>query len=112
MKPLFSRVLLKREKPGKIGSIHLPAEAQARHAATKCRVMAKGPNAADQIRIGSWVLIGKFAGDWIDSDGKPVPDGEYFICQDEDILCELEDEDERADDRASDRAEPGWAAVG
>lgn len=109
MKPLFSRVLLKREKPGKIGSIHVPKNFQERHATTKCLVVSKGPNAAGQITVGSWVLIGKFAGDWIDSDGKAVPDGEYFIVQDEDILCELEQEDER---RAEDRAEPGWAAVG
>ena len=105
MKPKFSRVLLKREKPGKIGSIHLPDEFQQRHATTKCFVVDKGPNAADQITVGSWVLIGKFAGDWIDSDGKAVPDGEFFIVQDEDILCELESENER-------REEPGWAAVG
>lgn len=93
MKPLFSRVLLKRDQPAKIGHIYLPDEFQQRHATTKCLVVAKGPNAADQITVGSWVLIGKFAGDWIDSDGKAVPDGEFFIVEDEDILCELEQEE-------------------
>lgn len=104
MKPLFSRVLLRRDRPAKIGNIHLPPDSQIRHATTKCLVVTKGPNAAEQITVGSWVLIGKFAGDWIDSDGKAVPDGEFFIVQDEDILCELESEDER-------RAEP-LSAVG
>ena len=105
MKPLFSRVLLKREKAEKIGSLHVPPEFQQRHAKTKCLVVAKGDNASDQVRVVSYVLIGKFAGDWIDAEGNAVPDGEYFIVQDEDILCELEDEDERA------RPEPGWAAA-
>ena len=109
MKPLFSRVLLKREKADKIGSIYVPDESKDRQSTTKCLVVDKGPNAADQITVGSWVLIGKYAGDWIDSDGKAVPDGEYFIVQDEDILCELESEDER---REPERAEPSWAAVG
>jgi co-chaperonin GroES (HSP10) len=96
--------LLRREKPDKIGSIHVPQEFAVRQASTKCKVIDKGPQADEQIRIGSNVLIGKFAGEWIDESGSPVPEGEYFIVQDEDIVAELED-----DGRA---AEPGWAAVG
>jgi co-chaperonin GroES (HSP10) len=108
IKPLFARVLLEREKPEKIGSIHVPQEFAARQASTKCRVVAKGPNADESIRIGSWVLIGKFAGDWIDEDGKPVPEGQFYICQDEDIIAELEDE-RRDDHRATEHT---WTADG
>ena len=93
IKPLFARVLLQRDKVSKIGHIYIPPSGEKRHAAWKCQVIAKGPDADEQIRIGSWVIVGEYAGQWINANGKPVAqpdDAEFYICQDEDILVELQ----------------------
>lgn len=94
LKPYFARVLLRREKFEKAGSILIPTDQQKRYASTRCVVLAKGPDASDQIAVGSTVLIGQHAGAWINADGKPASEGddEYFIAQDEDILCEVSDD--------------------
>ena len=92
LKPLFARVLLERPKKQKQGSIIIPEMAQSRHASLKCKVLDKGPTADPSINIGSYVLIGRHAGDWLSAEGNPVPNmdqAEFYICQDEDILCEV-----------------------
>lgn len=94
MKPLFARVLLERDKPQKIGSIHLPEESKERLALLKCKVAAVGPTCDETIKPGQQVVIGRHAGDWINSEGVPglPPDDtkQYFIVQDEDILAIVE----------------------
>lgn len=96
MRPLFSRVLLEREIPKKIGNIHLADESQKRLAFTRCKVIATGPTCDDEIDdlIGKNVLIGQYAGDWINAEGIPgVPSDEtkqYYIVQEQDILAVLE----------------------
>lgn len=89
IEPLFARVLLHREKREKIGTIILPENQQKRLSSLKCKVVAKGPGADESIEVGSEVLLGRFAGDWINEDGEPgEPDvAEYYIAQDEDILA-------------------------
>lgn len=88
IKPLFARVLLQRERAKKIGNIILPDDAQRKHAFTKARVIAVGPSADDSIEVGAEVLIGRYAGDWLNEDGSPgQTEDEYFIVQDEDILA-------------------------
>lgn len=95
-RPLFARVLLEREIPKKVGSILLADESQKRLAFTKCRIIATGPTCDEGVAelIGKNVLIGRFAGDWINADGIPgVPSDDtkqYYIVQDEDILAALE----------------------
>lgn len=91
LRPLFARILLRREKQKMIGNIHLPPNAQKRHASLKCEVLEVGPDAHPCIEVGMTVLVGKFAGDWLDESGNPVPDDEgvLFICTDEDILCQV-----------------------
>lgn len=92
MKPLFARVLLERPKLEKKGSIIIPEAAQTRHATLKCKVLAKGPTADESIKVGSYVIIGQHSGAWISAEGAPVPmleDSDYFIVNDEDILCEV-----------------------
>ena len=92
LKPLFARVLLEREKAIKVGNILLPDSAAKRHASLKCRVLAKGPNADESIRIGSMVIIGMHAGAWLNAEGKSVAqpeDAELYIVVDEDIICEV-----------------------
>lgn len=100
LKPLFGRVLLERNRMEKIGAIILPDSAKERHASLKCKVIALGDN-AEGVEEGQTVLIGRNSGAWLDKDGNPVPrepePGEiaYFIVQDEDILCIVEDEEEQ-----------------
>ena len=85
----------------KIGNILLPDSAKERHASLKCNVIALGPT-ADGVQVGQTVLIGRNAGAWLDKDGNPVPSepepGEvaYYIVQDEDILCTVEDDKQKA----------------
>lgn len=94
MRPLFARVLLRREKLARVGSLLVPSDVQKKHATLKCKVIAKGPTADEDVPLGANVLLGRFAGDWINAEGKPVTsedDDEFFICQDEDILAVLEE---------------------
>lgn len=95
MYPTFARVLLERPRVEKIGKILVPAEAQQRLAFLKCTVFDVGPTCDETIKPGQEVLIGRHAGDWINSDGVPgiPPDDtkEYFIVQDEDILAIVKD---------------------
>lgn len=95
LKPLFARVLLKRPRADKRGSIYIPETAQQRHATLRCEVLAKGPAVDSSINVGATVLIGQYAGAWLDEEGNQVPEGEFFICADEDILCEVSEDDER-----------------
>lgn len=89
--PLFARVLLQRDKQEKSGSIYIPPSAQKRMARMACTVLAVGPGCDDSIQEGMRVLLGRFSGDWINEEGEPgEPDvSEFYICQDEDILCEI-----------------------
>ncbi len=94
MTPLFARVLLKREKPTKLGNIHIPEEYQDRHAGDKCLVVAVGFGCEPEMAslVGRWVLKGRHSGAWLDSDGKVIPDGEYYICEEGDLLAVLDEE--------------------
>lgn len=97
LKPLFARVLLERQKADKVGSIFVPAEAAKRHATLRCRVLACGPEADSSIQPDMEVIIGLHTGTWINADGRPIasPDtAEYFIVQDEDILCVVGESDD------------------
>lgn len=89
LQPLFARVLLKREKVDKKGSIYIPESVQERYAGLKCEVLAVGPNADESIKVGDSVIIGKYSGTWVDEDGKVTPEGEYYICNDEDLLAKV-----------------------
>lgn len=93
LKPLYARVLLKREEL-KTGSIIVPEEAKARHAPTKGVVIAKGPDADDAVEIGKTYLWGAFAGAWLNKDGTPYTGGEdqYYVCADEDLIAEVVDD--------------------
>ena len=96
MKPLFARVLLERPKEEQSkGGVIIPKESQRRLARTRCRVIDVGPTCNPEIRnlIGEYVLIGRHSGDWINLEGIPgLPDDgtkEFFIVQEEDLLCAL-----------------------
>lgn len=95
LRPLFARVLLQRDKLEKVGSILIPSEQQKRYAKTRGKVIAIGPTVDESIQVGMTVLVGQHAGGWVNADGDPASDTakeEFFIVQDEDILCVIEDE--------------------
>lgn len=84
LKPKFGRVLLEREKL-KSSTIIIPDGADKRNAHAFGKVVAVGPTCDESIAVGTTVIIGKFAGDWI-----KTPDGrEMYIVQDEDVLAEV-----------------------
>lgn len=89
-KPLFGRVIIKRDVEEKRGSIILPDA--KRHARSEGTVIAKGPTADETIEIGQRVIFGKHAGAWLDGTFSKMgdEDGTIFICQDEDILAIVE----------------------
>ena len=92
IKPLFARVLLKREKPEKIGSIFIPTDAAKRNAPLRGVAVATGPTCAPTIHVGRTYLLGQYAGAWVNEKGQVVPagdDAEFFIVQDEDLLAEV-----------------------
>jgi len=89
-KPLFSRVLIKREVESKKGSIIIPDNIAKRHSSCIGVVVDKGETASDNVSIGDQVIFGKNAGAWLDSTYGTKgenDDGTLYICQDEDILA-------------------------
>ena len=95
--PLFARVLMKREAL-KSGKIIITQAAGMRNAPTRGEVIAKGPSADPSIIVGKSYVFGQHAGTWLRADGKVVQniEGEqgevYFVCQDEDLICEVTEE--------------------
>lgn len=81
--PLFARVLLKRDKVEKIGSIILPDTAHNKYNPEEGIVVAIGHTVDEIIAdlIGKKVMFAKYSGAWIKIQGD-----EYFMCQDEDLL--------------------------
>ncbi len=94
LKPLFARVLLRREKFEKSGSIIIPESQHKRYSSLRCIVLGKGLEADPSIKVGSTVLVGQHAGAWVNAEGNPAADNdeeEFFLCQDEDLLCTIEE---------------------
>lgn len=90
-KPLFGRVIIKREIQSITKGGIIIANAK-RHAKTEGIVVAIGPN-VDGVKEGDQVIFGKHAGTWLDatySGAAENDDGTMFICQDEDILAIVE----------------------
>ena len=88
MKPLFDKVLIKRETlEDKLKStLIIPDTAARRNAPQTGIILAIGPD-TEQVEVGQRVLFGLHAGSFI-------PDGDkddVFVCLDVDVLCVLED---------------------
>lgn len=81
--PLFARVLLKREKVDKIGSIILPDTATGKYNPEEGILVAAGHTVDESISdlIGKKVMFAKYSGAWL-----KIQDEEYFMCQEEDLL--------------------------
>ena len=84
-KPLFARVLIKRDQLTSTKLI-VREDISQRNAPAWGILMAAGPTVSEDIKelVGKRVYFGMHAGGWIkDKDGE-----QYYICQDEDLLCE------------------------
>lgn len=92
IKPVFARVVIRRDsiKEKAKSSLIIPPDAAKRNAPATGMVLAVGPNVAKEIQPGQHVVFGQHAGTYIDHEGT-----EYFVCNDEDIICEIEHERER-----------------
>lgn len=92
-RPVFARVLIKREVLAKQGSILVPIHLQKRHARSEGIIVALGETASETLKVGQKVIFGIHAGAWLDASAGVKgenDDGTLFICQDEDILAIIE----------------------
>jgi len=84
IKPLFDRVLLKKEdKPQMHGAIYIP-----KSEADKCNIMtviATGDNSKDIVKKGERIILHKFAGVEIETS-----EGKFTIAKITDILAKEE----------------------
>jgi len=96
LKPLFARVLLRREKLTKVGSIIIPEKMQKTHACTRGVVEAIGDGVdPETVKVGHTYIFGRYAGAWIGEDMKPSDDessAAYYVLKDEDLIAEVCDE--------------------
>lgn len=100
-RPLFGRVLIKREVANKSNGVIIPETIAKRHARCEGKVIAKGAT-AEGVELGDHVIFGRNAGAWLDNTYSMAKtavggigvqdnnDGTLFICQDEDILAVVE----------------------
>lgn len=81
--PLFARVLLKREKVDKVGSIYLPDSSKGKFDSDEGILVAIGHTVEPEIKelLGKRVMFAKYSGAWI-----KINEEEYFMCQEEDLL--------------------------
>lgn len=102
-KPLFGRVLIKREIQTKTeGGVIVPDSIAKRHSRCEGVIIATGHTCDEAVKVGMHVVFGKHAGAWLDNtyslaknpNGqigvKDNDDGTLFICQDEDLLAIIE----------------------
>jgi co-chaperonin GroES (HSP10) len=94
LKPLFGRVLLRREKLKTTTSLILPTEAARKNARFRGEVLACGPTCEDDIKalVGKTVLFGIYAGTWINEDGtvSSSDTSDLFMCAEEDLIAVVE----------------------
>lgn len=84
LRPLFDRVLLKREEL-KAGSIIIPETAKDRNAPSRGTVVAVGPTCEGSVKVGDRVLFGQHAGATLKVDGV-----ENYVVAEEDIIAVVE----------------------
>lgn len=93
LRPLFARVLIKRDRL-KSNGIIIPDSVQKRHAPATGIILDVGEACEESVRDlrGKKVLFGLHAGAWVNPDGTAVTseeEMEFFVCQDEDIIAEV-----------------------
>lgn len=93
IKPKFARVVIERDSVldqfsalKKAGFEAAGARDHIAHA--HGTVIAVGPECDESIQVGMRVLFGRYAGMWM-----TVNDDDVFVCQDEDIVAEIDKAD-------------------
>lgn len=93
LKPLFARVLLRREKL-KSSKLILLDETQRKNARFRGEVLAVGPTCEPDIKelVGKTVTFGIYAGTWINEDGtvSSSDSTDLFVCSEEDLIAVVE----------------------
>jgi co-chaperonin GroES (HSP10) len=94
LKPLFGRVLLRREKLKTKTSLLLPNEVARKNARFRGELLSCGSTCEDDIKalVGKTVLFGIYAGTWINEDGTVSSSDEtdLFMCAEDDLLAVVE----------------------
>ena len=85
--PLTNRILLKREKLK--STLIIPEDAVKRNARCRGVCVAVGPDAREGIEVEKTYVWGAHAGAWIDEEGRQSAEGEFYITNDDDLLCEV-----------------------
>ena len=85
LRPLFDRVLLKREELKTATGLIIPDAAKERNAPTRGVVIAIGPTCTGAVTMGDRVLFGVHAGAPLKVDG-----AEVFVVAEEDIIAIVE----------------------
>jgi len=80
LKPLFSRIIVKRKEVEKVGSIIIPVNSQQMKA-TEGEVVAIGSE-VDTVKVGEVVFFGKYSGAELERNGE-----KYVLMNEEDVLC-------------------------
>jgi co-chaperonin GroES (HSP10) len=84
LQPQFDKLIIARERPDKVGSVLLPDTAKAYMSKNLGRIVAVGPNADENLKVGQAVIFGRSAGDW---QKLPGSEQEVFFALDTDIIC-------------------------
>lgn len=97
--PMFDRVLIKREKFAKTNSLLIiPKKVEKNNAPSRGIVVSVGPtagtydrngNKVESVTVGMKVIFAKHAGVEV-TLGEDEDTVEYWLVQDEDILCKIE----------------------
>ena len=92
LKPLYARVVLRRDTLKSKTGLMVPQQYAKRNAPSRGVVIAKGPTASDEVEVGKTYLFGMHAGVWVNEQGIAAPDestAQLYLCSDEDLLCEV-----------------------
>lgn len=85
LRPLFDRVLLKREELKTATGLIIPDAAKERNAPTRGEVVALGETCEGKVKIGDRVLFGVHAGAPLRVDGV-----DNYVVAEEDIIAVIE----------------------
>ena len=80
--PMGNRVLLKKDEAVEKTASGLLLAASAKEESTMATVLAVGPDAPEQLKVGDRVIYSKFASNTLDVDGQECP-----LAEGKDILA-------------------------
>lgn len=85
IKPLFSRIIIKKKKLTQVGLIIIPNNAKSMET-SEGEIVACGDE-ADTVKVGDYVIYGKYAGHKMElkDDGN-----EYVVLNEEDVIAIVE----------------------